>query len=171
MLRRIVRRLRGRTEVRRSEHPDDEARKDWGAARLYFLFARVSDALALYQASLSVSRDQRTDLLKEFAEQIDPLIRKFLKSAQYPACAGCGKYGHGYMLDDEVWKAAAREGERFLCLECIERRLERPLHPADFPPDLPINEPLFAAFKIGGRRDGTIITEFCDDSGPGVPPL
>jgi hypothetical protein len=42
-----------------------------------------------------------------------------------------------YMVNDDAWPIG--HGEGFLCVECLETRLERRLTPADFPP-LPVNE-------------------------------
>jgi len=42
--------------------------------------------------------------------------------------------GHYYMLDDEVWQRATRDTARirWLCLDCLEARLGRPLRSTDF---------------------------------------
>lgn len=47
-----------------------------------------------------------------------------------------------FIVRDDVWAAAWGAVEhfgRFLCVECLERRLGRPLHAGDFPPSAPIN--------------------------------
>jgi hypothetical protein len=47
-----------------------------------------------------------------------------------------------YMLRDHVWKAAGMGyADGFLCVECLESRLGRPLTAADLDPDMPINYP------------------------------
>jgi hypothetical protein len=41
--------------------------------------------------------------------------------------------GHYYMVSDAVWAAATRgDRVRFLCLDCLETRIRRPLRAADF---------------------------------------
>ena len=44
-----------------------------------------------------------------------------------------------YIVHDHVWQAAGA-GNGYLCIGCLERRLDRRLVPQDFP-DLEINEP------------------------------
>ena len=55
-------------------------------------------------------------------------------------CARCGAGTRTEYcsLDDGVWAAAARDGDRFLCLGCVEARLGRRLAPGDFD-DAPVN--------------------------------
>jgi hypothetical protein len=57
------------------------------------------------------------------------------------ACADCRVdtsnahgIGHYYMLMEDLWHQATRGNGRcqFLCLDCLETRLERPLHAEDF---------------------------------------
>jgi hypothetical protein len=40
--------------------------------------------------------------------------------------------GHYYTVHDAVWREAVPDGEGQLCLDCLERRLGRPLTRADF---------------------------------------
>jgi hypothetical protein len=51
-----------------------------------------------------------------------------------------------FMVHDEVWTAAGLD-QGWICIDCLEKRLGRPLTGADLIPDLPINEP--------GRYDDT----------------
>jgi hypothetical protein len=60
---------------------------------------------------------------------------------RHMACADCrvdtsnaNGIGHYYMLLDQLWEQATRgDGScRFLCLDCLEARLDRPLRAADF---------------------------------------
>jgi hypothetical protein len=50
---------------------------------------------------------------------------------------GCGHY---YTAQQAVWRQATQsKGARFLCLDCLEQRLDRPLTEADFiatPPEI-----------------------------------
>lgn len=56
------------------------------------------------------------------------------------ACHDCGidtsnatGIGHYYMAHDEIWQQAKRGNRlRFLCLDCLEGRLRRPLRSTDF---------------------------------------
>jgi hypothetical protein len=61
------------------------------------------------------------------------------------ACHDCDidtSHWHYYMLHDEVWQQATKATTgrvRFLCLDCLEARLGRPLVEADFvltPPEM-----------------------------------
>jgi hypothetical protein len=63
-------------------------------------------------------------------------------------CADCGldTIVEYYMVYDHVWAAAGMDGG-FLCIGCLEERLDRPLTGGDFPPHLPINWP-----DSGGRH-------------------
>jgi hypothetical protein len=61
-------------------------------------------------------------------------------------CADCGVdtsfatgCGHFYTLDSGLWRRAATDGARCLCLDCVEVRLGRPVVEADFiatPPEI-----------------------------------
>jgi len=47
-----------------------------------------------------------------------------------------------YMVHDQVWADAGLEPHGgWFCIPCLETRLGRPLTGADFPADLPINDP------------------------------
>jgi hypothetical protein len=50
-------------------------------------------------------------------------------------CACCGRDHRGPMLQDQIWKRLADEGERILCVDCMQerarQRLGRSLTPAD----------------------------------------
>jgi hypothetical protein len=47
-----------------------------------------------------------------------------------------------YMVHDEVWtQAGMGEGDEYLCVACLERRLGRQLLPVDFIPGVPVNNP------------------------------
>ena len=67
------------------------------------------------------------------------------------ACLDCEKYGHGYHLEDTVWKAAGADEFDLLCLTCVQKRLGRSLVVEDFSQH-PINEPIFAAIAIGEAK-------------------
>ena len=62
--------------------------------------------------------------------------------ADAPLCMDCGidtlESGDWYMLLDEVWLEANPADVGLLCLDCVGKRLGRPLTPADFAP-VPIN--------------------------------
>ena len=76
-------------------------------------------------------------------------------------CRDCGRYGHGYMLEDDVWAAALSDEERrkddpesdgydplstlIICLPCVEKRLGRRLVPEDFT-NVPLNRPVLYGF-------------------------
>src|SRR5262245_28357204 len=52
-------------------------------------------------------------------------------------CRDCGVntdfHGeHYYALDDDLWRQVTPDNARFLCLDCLERRLGRPLAANDF---------------------------------------
>ena len=50
------------------------------------------------------------------------------------ACAECGADGCGPMLYDATWKAITSPGERYLCRDCMEAKLDRPLANLDLWP-------------------------------------
>lgn len=86
-------------------------------------------------------------------------------------CYDCEKASGNYMVHDIVWEVAFPEyrlvksalkekypdktdehrAKRYvcLCLDCLERRLGRPLEEADFDLKLPINHPLKLGIRIG----------------------
>ena len=53
------------------------------------------------------------------------------------------------MVKDRVWFAEARMGDGVAHLACLEKVLGRPLTLRDFKRNLPINEPIFFAFRMG----------------------
>ena len=66
-------------------------------------------------------------------------------------CSDCGSgmtAARGFMVCDEVWKAAGMDYKGFLHLPCLEKRLGRPLALADFT-DVPINDNIRFAYKMG----------------------
>lgn len=66
-----------------------------------------------------------------------------LEAAAKCPCADCetdtADLGEWYMLKPEIWQAAGMT-KGFLCIGCVEQRLERKLTPTDFP-DAPVNRP------------------------------
>jgi hypothetical protein len=70
-------------------------------------------------------------------------------AAMYPRCRDAdaevlpdGRPGRWYRVHDELWAAAGMtEFGGFLCLDCLESRLGRPLTGADFPTEWEINRP------------------------------
>ena len=71
-------------------------------------------------------------------------------------CARCGAGTRAEYcsLDDGVWREAARPGERFLCLGCVEDRLGRRLAPGDFD-DAPVNR--WPSMGRGERRRSPLL--------------
>jgi hypothetical protein len=43
-------------------------------------------------------------------------------------------YGEYYMTTNAVWEEATQNADGYLCLECLENRLSRPLTASDFMP-------------------------------------
>jgi hypothetical protein len=80
------------------------------------------------------------------------------RSRSPPWCADCGvntlAIGEWYIVKDEVWKAAGRLGDLtdsfFLCIGCLELRLERRLMPDDFT-DAPVNDPTGSSRRLRDR--------------------
>jgi hypothetical protein len=60
-------------------------------------------------------------------------------------CDGCSGNNMPYMIKHGIWKKVAKETDRFLCLNCVEGRLERKLQKRDFldVDSLPINNGIF----------------------------
>ncbi len=56
-------------------------------------------------------------------------------------CSSCGAINEPYMLVNKVWNKISRK-DSYLCLRCVERRLDRRLKLGDFL-DAPINFGMF----------------------------
>ena len=61
------------------------------------------------------------------------------------ACDGCSGKNMPYMIKHRLWKKVAKPDDSFLCLNCVENRLQRKLKKSDFlmPDTLPINNGIF----------------------------
>ena len=65
-------------------------------------------------------------------------------------CPRCGAYYASFMVKPEVWRDQARLNPReHCCLECLARRLKRPLTPADFGLRLPVNQGIRIGVEMG----------------------
>ena len=55
---------------------------------------------------------------------------------------GGPKSGHYYTVSNQLWNSVTAPSERrgMLCLDCLAKRLPRPLAQSDFPAHLPINQ-------------------------------
>ena len=75
-------------------------------------------------------------------------------------CADCGRstalrdHGDFYAAHDSVWQLAASDGARFLCFDCLEARLGRPLVEADF-----ISLPWEIAARFAGEAGTPLLPE------------
>ena len=74
-------------------------------------------------------------------------------------CYDCEEYGHGWMVENEVWEQICKsEGWHpenpyvIYCCECAEKRLGRKLTIEDFPTDVRINRPLRFGHELGIRQ-------------------
>ena len=89
--------------------------------------------------------EQKMSQLKDIAAWVMEFAER--RDQSMPTChtPECKRYGHGYMLTDDVWKkATGGDGAIcYLCLTCVHERLGRRLRIADFT-DVPINEPIRA---------------------------
>lgn len=61
--------------------------------------------------------------------------RTYLYSKEGWICLDCGGVDDGYMVKDKLWKQICMK-ERFLCLDCFEKRLGRPITLNDITPCL-----------------------------------
>ena len=86
-------------------------------------------------------------------------------------CMDCGldplaQRGHDYMVTDAVWALVTKASERrrHLCVDCIERRLGRPLEPRDLKA-VPANTNIFFIARImsANLRDRGMSTEAARD--------
>ena len=96
-----------------------------------------------------------TLVIAEFMQMCGYIEKKLEENESDPValCIDCGvdtfAIDEYYMVTDEIWKKAAPQdmqspkdthsSDYFLCIGCLEARLERKLVPEDFPMDLPIN--------------------------------
>lgn len=63
-------------------------------------------------------------------------------------CAHCGRRsGTGFMLKNEVWRAAGLDDDQIVHLWCVEVLLGRSLDHDDFIADLPINQNVLWALR------------------------
>lgn len=89
---------------------------------------------------------------------IEWLENTFLPPAPGYACIDCEKYGHGWVVTDEVWVEICKDESQdpdnphvIYCCECAEKHLGRQLKMKDFP-NLLINRPLRFGHKLGQRE-------------------
>jgi hypothetical protein len=102
--------------------------------------------------------------------EADPHVR--LKDPKID-CHVCGAYGHGYMLQDDIWAQVAPgeggdsclgepEGDPrrgVLCLLCVEDKLGRTIRRSDFM-DVAVNTPVVIAFSRSTEvHDFTSVTD------------
>ena len=83
------------------------------------------------------------------------------------ACYDCKRYGHGYMVEDEVWDSALTDEEHaredggyhlVLCIRCVEERIGRKLGADDFT-NMPINRPVLHALGLDTKpRPDNLLT-------------
>jgi len=52
------------------------------------------------------------------------------------------------MVKESVWKKEAGLGKEIICLDCLEKRIDRPLQFTDFT-DAPINRDLRKGYEMG----------------------
>lgn len=57
-------------------------------------------------------------------------------------CEQCDGHAQGYMITDALWTVASRGQHSFMCLDCVEKNLDRRLVIDDFI-DAPINRGIF----------------------------
>jgi hypothetical protein len=53
-------------------------------------------------------------------------------SSRGQRCADCGTEPEVYLVDDDLWASAGLRIDDGLCLNCLARRIGRPLRPSDF---------------------------------------
>lgn len=83
-------------------------------------------------------------------------------------CAGCGgdTSDEGYMVHDDVWAQAGFESG-WVCVGCMEGRLDRPLISTDFKADLPMNTDYYTRRSARLRdRLGDLLVK--PDTGPKI---
>ncbi len=65
---------------------------------------------------------------------------------------GCGEYGYGWMVKDEVWEQISDVvDDCILCMSCAERRLGRDFTIDDFT-EFPINNVIRFGYEIGRKE-------------------
>jgi hypothetical protein len=89
-------------------------------------------------------------------------------------CFDCGRPNHDYFVYDSVWYKAwptyaedkteavqryrGTEQDRlkhlFLCLDCLQKRLGRRLHPRDFKLEVPVNAGIKLGIEMGQMMGG-----------------
>lgn len=72
-------------------------------------------------------------------------------------CVDCDEFTDSYMVMDELWKQICQQSiidmneHDYLCLECLENRMDRRLILEDFP-RLPINIPIRWGFTMAIKK-------------------
>lgn len=115
-------------------------------------------AMAVALPGLMVAVRRGTEIMREegakevmdsMFRHVGALLAEQSPKHREPECVDCGAYGHGWMAQDDVWEEGAGEDHHdFLCLICFQKRLGRPLVPADFK-GVPLNLPVFCAIELG----------------------
>ena len=84
-------------------------------------------------------------------------------SSRSANCKDCNRYAYGFMLKDDVWLEALTQEERdehpetttaidpnkpplYICLHCVEKRMDRKLTVDDFNESTPLNRPVLYAY-------------------------
>ncbi len=105
--------------------------------------------------------------MRKMAEKLGPAAADFmkllLKGSPSADCKDCSRYAYGFMLKDDVWLEALTQGEKdeypetttiidrtkpplYVCLHCIEKRLDRKLTVDDFNKNTPLNRTVLYAY-------------------------
>ena len=92
--------------------------------------SRIGRILSLLEAG---NPEKATKLAKLLLTSEQDFEKRFV-------CDFCGKVplGSNYMVKNETWEAAGMRNRGFLCLSCLEIRLNRALELEDFP-NIPVN--------------------------------
>lgn len=125
----------------------DDAQRAVEAARFFSAGAQV--LLGLARARLLQHRDplRYADAITTTMGEARQTMGELLDNATAGKllCDGCHRYGHGYMLNDNVWEVVC-DGDELLCLACVNARLlarlDRVLSVEDFADNAPINHPV-----------------------------
>lgn len=99
------------------------------AVRIYEALQRLSVLAPTRKLEAERLAQDAMALLGFVPSELEGLVRE---AAAWWVCKDCNGYPDDYMVFRSVWEAAGMQ-RGFLCIDCLEQRLGRPLVSADFP--------------------------------------
>ena len=134
------------------------------------LTSGAATGLLLHKHLKRLDQNQIRKLVEQWGPGALEYFKRLMKggsSGSAADCKDCDKYAYGFMLKDDVWLEALTQEERdeypettttvtvidpdkpplYLCLHCIEKRLDRKVTVDDFNEDAQLNRPVLFAYE------------------------